>query len=380
MRTWIWLLATLLITGAAQAEPTWLEFEQLEGVRSGDQVEVRYRVAAESWQRLTQSGEKAQLITELLAEERRSRVSRTVMEQPAGQFRIFLPEDMDPHTVRFALQHSAHNRFFQAGVGVVTLSRGLGAGSAVAPARSPARVARHAQDACSSYGEEADTCREIIARDAGLGASLVVACAEQGRNRLDCLRNSINKSTDMSSAVRACADLVAGVDERKRCVAAAAKTQHDPASLVRACGRGFETPAARLGCVTAAAATYSPATGLVEQCVFAFEGPIARLDCITLGQTTPVDLASGVAACRQAISWANPRRRCVEAAAQSKTDLASAIIACRSGARSPAAVLQCVQTAARGNDGALLTTIHGCSRAADDADFNACVAQGISPR
>lgn len=380
MRTWIWLLGTLLFTGPVFAEPTWLEFEQLEGVRSGEQVEVRYRLAPGSWQLLVQSGEKAQLIAELLAPERRSQVSRGQLDQPAGQFRIVLPTDMDPQSVRFALQHSAHNRFLQAGVGVVTVSRPLGAGAAREQVVVPARVARHADDACGAYGNDAEACRDIVRRDARLGAALVVACGDQGRNRLDCMRNSVNKVTDMAGAVRACASLVAGVDERQKCVAAAAQASDDPASLIRACGRGFETPVARLGCVSQASASHVSGTGLVEQCVFAFEGPIARLDCIALGQTTPIDLAPSVAACRQAISWAAPRRRCVEAAAKAKLDLSSAIIACRSGARSPAAVLQCVQTAARGTDGAMITTIHGCSGAADDADFNQCVAQGVDPR
>lgn len=381
MRTILWLLAAACLTGPAlAAEPTFLAFERLDGVRVADQVEVHYQMAASSWQTVVQAGQRPQLIAELLAPGRKSRMGQMILTQPSGKFRVTAPEGMTPVSVRFAIRHPSIGGFMKAGVGVVTLSYPLepqGQRDALVLARTPSP--RNAQNACDGFGPDANACRQAVAAEPKMGAGLVAACAEQGRHRLDCLQSASGRTTDMAAAVRACSALVAGVEERRRCVQSVAGTQRDPASIVRACGQGFEMPVGRLNCVARAAAARSgDGTGLVEQCVFAFEGPVARLDCITIGESAAVDPAAAVAACRQALPWEAPRRRCVEAAARARVDVSSAIIACRSGARSPAAVLQCVQTAARSSDAAMATTIHGCSGSGDDSDFNQCVARVIN--
>ncbi|MCB9544409.1 MAG: hypothetical protein H6706_00775 [Myxococcales bacterium] len=375
MRIWISLIGLLCLPAAAVAEQAFVEFERLDTVRAADQVEVRYKVTSASWQILARAGLRPTLVAEMLAPGRKSQVTRGQIDQQTGRFTVTLREGLEPESVRFAVQHPAIAGFRQAGVTVVTLSRRIGAGQVAAPAGVSGRSVH---TACASWRGDEEACRHIVDASGNLGAAVIVACGEQGRNRTDCLRAASRGQGDMAGTVRACSSLVANIDERQRCLAAASQSRGDPVGLVRACGRLVETGAARLTCVERGALAQGDGGGLVEQCAVAFEGALDRLDCLAIGANSARILAPSIAACQQAIPWSGPRRRCVEAAAAARVDLSSAIIACRSGASSPAAVLECVQVAARGRGATIATTIHGCSRgAADDHDFNACVAQSV---
>lgn len=376
-----------------------LHFDMLEGVRVADRIEVRFVMSQASWTAVQRANIRPIIIAEVLSLERQSLIGKAGVVQRTGRFNIVLPEGHEPRAVRFAMQHPRVKGFAQAGVSVVTLTRPVSTGQAVAAtaqprsvpvraiaqARQPAAVPipvsnAAALEACLRYGKEADTCQSLIKTGKQTRPAVVVDCGGYGKHdRIQCLREVSRTDTNMSGAVRGCAGRFASASARLNCVRRASAARVDPSAGVRACGAQFKDDTLALDCVTRVAYTAANAQGLVDTCSNAFGAAVAQLDCIGIGARSPVDLSPAILACTQAMPWQQSRRQCISAAAASKVDLSSAIDACRTNTRSPEGVLRCVRHAAQGRKPGIARAINGCGRVAgNESAFNSCVAQAAA--
>lgn len=397
MRAFAWIVGVVLTASPALAEREYLQFDRLDAVIVGDQVEVRFVVANQSWQKVAQQGLRPVLIAEVLTNQRKGLLGKAIIVRPGGRFMVALPDDVEARRVRFAVQDPAIAGIKKAGVGVVTVTQKMGEMfSSPAPKPAPvkavvkilhiksANAGQHQQpmvhakslleQACARYGKETDACM-LAAKDAE--PAVVQACEAYGTgSRVRCLKASQGAKVSISNAIRACGLSLAQVEDRLLCVRLVTQSTVDPSPMVQSCSKVMTESVMKVACITRAVSAPVETAVAIEQCSIGMTTNRARLECVSAIGRSIVNLSSAIGACKQALPWQGSRRQCIAIAADAPVDISSAIVACRSGGKSPAAVLSCIRIAGERGDPNIAGAIHGCGRKTQtDPSFNLCVAK-----